>query len=265
MAAIPFVGADLSAITSLETIPGNGIKEITISQRDRKMLAFNRRMYDMYNRTEQPSFFISRLSWEKLTMGLRGDGSCWLPKGYEVYGFAFCLAFAKYGSDYRNYFRIRTLIRNKKNKTIWVEVDNIVFADLSKVNYDEQDCLTFINPLISERERQELNHHNRNVQYYKEITRTIPLDKRPITNLSEIEKLNDPENQEKAAKNQEGCVFLRKSPLIETLYMRKMKGFLISIGWTSETRLVSFLFSINPHLETEGMPCPIPHTACNSI
>lgn len=259
MAAIPFEGAELVAIRSLETMSGNGIKEITLSQRDHKMLAFNRRMYEMYYRTEQPSFFISRLSWEKLTMGLRGDGSCWLPKGYEVYGFAFCLAFEKFPSEYRNYFRIRTLIINKKDNTIWVEIDNIAFADLSKVNNDEQDCLTFINP---ETEREKLEHHNLSVQEYKRITKKIPLKERPTANFNEIKNL-DPKKQEQVAINQEGCVFLRKSPLIQDLYMRKMKGFLISIGWTSETRLVSFLFSINPHLETTGMPCPVPYTACS--
>lgn len=111
------------------------IKEVT----DNHITNFRNRIRN------QPPFFISRDSWRQLVNGIiqteRGE-ECWLPKGYEVFAFVFCLAFDKQGYAY---FRIRTIIietskrkgevdirENNKPKTIeaLIETDNIATVNI---------------------------------------------------------------------------------------------------------------------------------------
>lgn len=106
-------------------------------------------------RNDQPSYFITDKKWEMLCNGENHTGK-WLPEGYEVYGFVFCLAL-KSGETIREaggkenrekenrklfgyaYFRIRTIL--KKTGTdltgtdefdAFVEEKNIAYADINE-------------------------------------------------------------------------------------------------------------------------------------
>lgn len=125
------------------------------------------------HKADQPSFFISDERWEMLRNG-RNHAGQWLQKGYEVYGFVFCLALKRWDfpegkkpeketrekdprdNDPRQkergklfgyaYFRIRTIL--KKTGTdlegisefdAFVEEKNIAYVDIAEALKDNSE------------------------------------------------------------------------------------------------------------------------------
>lgn len=278
MASIPVSESDdLAAFSRLETIyglveidslsPDPHLKE-SFRTKDDRINAFKRQII---GDIAQPDFFISKGSWKRLLNGLNERGTCWLPCGFEVFGLAFCLAFKKQISAYHAYFRIRTIIKNKDDGEIKIERDNIAYVDLEFADrFPTKNCLRFITPSTKNPlSLNILNVVNEDVMNYKNQIFEKPLEQTPVTNIDEIlkakkENPQKPESWNEIAKIQEGCVFLKNSPYLNHLWESGSTGSKISIAWTEKTQLVSFVFSINPYGETQGLPCPVPVVACSN-
>lgn len=109
-------------------------------------------------RVDQPSFFISEKQWEMLRNG-ENHRERWLPEGYEVYGFVFCLALkrqvrpGKEGNEKEDrkyfgyaYFRIRTILKKTALSLAgitefdaYVEKKCIAYADVVEALSDNSE------------------------------------------------------------------------------------------------------------------------------
>lgn len=259
--------------------PGLGITELangSETYQTDKIWAFNNLINPQPSTSRPYSFFISQDSWHKLFNGLDSNNICWLPIGYEVFGFAFCLAFQKH-EPIRAYFRIRTIIKHRSEKhsatnTISVKIDpnKIAYVDLNKIDNPTHwiDCVTFFDNLYVT----PLLEVNKDVDKYKFfIRRNLSLFNRPTTNLKDVKARLQGIPKEKwesvgdnTAILQEGSVFGKNSPFLLNLWNEGVKGSMISIAWDKDEQLTSFIFSINPYGETSRIPCPVPYTACSS-
>lgn len=117
MTPITLDAADEKQIRSNLDIAGNqGLGDIKDGQYESEIENFKNIFLN------QPSFYISDVSWKLLMEGKNPDGSSWLPAGYEVFGFVFCVAMPKNELFTLNkipltqnqypYFRIRTIIQS---------------------------------------------------------------------------------------------------------------------------------------------------------
>lgn len=243
---------------NLPAFPGEGLVELPITNNsETKIKDFNHLIHGA-NLDYQPSFFISIESWEKLFNGLRADGTKWLPKGYEIFGFIFCIAFNDDHPFPRAYFRIRTVIKGKKihsnEKEIKavVEIDNIAYVDIEKaLRHPNKDCTVFINPTSTEYRRV-----NNAVKAYKENIHSRPVAFQTTPPLSRS-ILNPPEPFV-----QEGNIFGRHSPFLVHNLKSPAKGAKIAFAWDKEKQSFSFIFNINPIAETQKIPCPVPYVGC---
>lgn len=235
----------------------------------------NIRLFNDRMGTRQPSFFISKCSWDLLVNGIsrRKDGSLiqWLPANHTVYGFIFCIAFDK---DHA-YFRIRTILKengvkpekNEKGEKVlkvWIETENIAFVNittaLTNMSLEEssdrikKDCLEFIY-LRDTSAIDEISWINSQV-YLKTTPEILP------TNFI---KIPQDKKFDEILKN-EGNYFgkLRLwNKLLNTDYPQS-KGTDIAIALRETyrreryiTRSMYFNFKINGNYDT-NLPCPNP-------
>lgn len=89
----------------------------------------------LINQTGQPNFFITSSELEELSKGAKLT----VDKGYEVFGFLFCIAIRKKVNSSNEgagnaYFRIRTIYKEKggSDDNLFVDTQRIAFADLDK-------------------------------------------------------------------------------------------------------------------------------------
>ena len=229
--------------------PDGGISEIQTGSSDFKIDAFEQLMLNT-----QPIFFITKANWQKLFDGKGANGRSWLPKGYEVFGFVFCIAFTeedfKAGRIPRAYFRIRTVIKqiliDSREATIPAEIEttNIAYVDINSL----EDSVKFI------------NHRSEKYQYVNRGVRTF---KEQLAQHNALKIF--------AGKQwtQEGCIFGKNSPyLLKNIFDKnvKVKGTTVAIGWNVDKNdghpSFTFILKTNPDGEIDGIKCPVPHTAC---
>ncbi len=88
----------------------------------------------LINQAGQPKFFITSGELEELSRGAKLT----IEKGYEVFGFLFCIAIRKKSNSSNGagnaYFRIRTIYKKKGglDDELFVDTQRIAFADLDK-------------------------------------------------------------------------------------------------------------------------------------
>ena len=231
---------------------GQGIVTIETGSREENIIAFKRKI-NPNDLNYQPSFFISRDSWKKLFEGRKADGQIWLPKNYEVYGFVFCIAFNNDKPEQPvAYFRIRTIIKDKKTKPnpiaentikVLIEVENIAYVDIFKpFKADvpiskQQESIKFVSPTSNPTEYKMVNRAVKN--YIKD----------PMSRHKDFTKLT-----------QEGCIFGKNSPYLDNLKIYR-KGSKISFAQLDDGTF-TYILSINPDGEINGIKCPVPHTTC---
>lgn len=207
----------------------------------------------------QPSFFISRENWDLLANGqirnAKNDIVKWIPEGFEVFGFVFCVAF---NSDVhlftdsvgKAYFRIRTLLKKTSCDTIIVEEKNIAYVDVFKALKRGVDCLKFIDASDSTQDN------------IRDIIDTEIIVKNKFSS-----KIPKSFNDKHLFFNNEGGIFA-KERIWDTLLLKcynEAKGTLITLTWSGDKpfqRIISFDFKINGQYNT-NLPCPIPEV-CTS-
>lgn len=147
-----------NAIGGLNELPGSGclgvLSNSINAQAQTHIEAFN----TFLRRADQPSFFISDKQWQMLRNG-ENHKEKWLPDGYEVYGFVFCLALKKHVKPEKEadpkadrkyfgyaYFRIRTILKKTglslagvSDFDAYVEKINIAYADVVEALHDNSD------------------------------------------------------------------------------------------------------------------------------
>lgn len=244
---------------NLPTYPGEGLIELpVVNNSESKIKDFNA-LINVNDLNYQPTFFISLDSWKKLFKGLRKNGSKWLPDGYEIFGFVFCIAFTD-EIPTRAYFRIRTIIKDKRIKSttkeikVEIEIDNIAYVDIEKATRQPgKNCIKFIDSTFPE-----YRMVNGAVKRYKER-----ISSRPVAfqeNPPHVQNLRIPLEPY----TQEGNIFGRNGHFILNNLKKGAKGSAISFAWDSEKKAFSFIFNINPTGETQYVPCPLPHVGCKT-
>ena len=241
-------------------------------------------------RNDQPSFFISDKKWQMLCNGENHEG-VWLPAGYEVYGFVFCLALKRWEireketrekekSKYFGYayFRIRTILKKKSTDLngisdfeASVEQEHIAYADVVEALQDNSETneaqIRFLTPadyllreLIDKEVIRKGDETNLKNTFFPDVDTS--LDRETKTKVSGIF-------------SNEGGIFGMKR--VEEI--RTDKGTRVSIArrvrpydekWDKEEgmpdlsrREIYYHFKINPEYES-FIPCPMPRVCSGS-
>lgn len=250
-----------------DTSPGanQGLFKLTLWQRIVYCIRIREFKYMIPEPPYQPSFFISRKSWERL---IRGENVINKYPGYEVYGFVFCVAFEgdekckeeeQRHKKNRNkigkaYFRVRTILRklsdSSKTGNITVEVEpvNIAYASVDYAlgarpgGHDDDLIFLVNNPgLAAEIDSEVIVKHDSG-------TAT------PANNANIPDSFKD---RCGSFINNEGHIFSKKR--IEGILndYSKSKGSRVYLVWNGPNKAISFKFKVNPEYGTE-LPCPLP-------
>lgn len=225
----------------------------------------------------QPSFLIKKEFWKMLANGENMSGS-WLPKGYEVYAFAFCGAFfrKKVNSNQIAYFRVRTILKENgvkaKNKIlpVLVEIENIAYVDweialsnVTKTPDKKENCLFFID-----------KNNSAQLSLKKAIDEDVivkPSSAIPALNPynsnipNSFKDLDSCENMNSIIQN-EGSIFGKVGVWDKLLSAEGKYNFskdtTISLTWNNITNHISFDFKINDQYNIDSSrDCPYPN-AC---
>lgn len=256
------------------TTPLQGLVELDalgISESDARITNFNSKI------PNQPSFLIKKEFWEKLANGENMVGS-WLPTGYEVYAFAFCVAFDKQTvtSNPIAYFRVRTILREKgvkaKNKKlpVLVEIDNIAYVDwdtalsnVTKTPDKKVNCLFFI-------EKNNPSHLSRRNRIDEEIvvnpTSVIPTINPYNSKIPNSFKDLDSDKKMNSIIQNEGSIFGKDGIWNKLLSAEGKYNFnkdtTISLTWNDVTNHISLDIKINDQYGVDSLrDCPFPN-AC---
>ena len=205
----------------------------------------------------QPSFFISRESWQLLMDGnvRKPDGSIWNWVGekypnHEVFGFVFCVCEEtdEFGGNIILFFRIRTIL---KSKTIENNSNKIIVDDFNFAFVDYLNKTANANKLKFVEETENLSftlftRHNINSSVIKVIDNTA---KSFFTaNLSDY-------THGKIVINTNGNYFSKSRIVYILNESPKSMGSDIFIAVNDNH--FTFQFKINPEYET-NLPCPVP-------
>jgi len=251
-----------------DTSPGanQGLFKLTLWQRIVYSFRIRAFKYMIPEPPYQPSFFISRKSWERL---IRGENVINKYPGYEVYGFVFCVAFegdekCKEGEKRHKknkkktgkaYFRVRTILRKKDdqptsgNITVEVEPVNIAYASVDYAlgarpdgQYDDLVFLVNNPDLAAEIDSEVIVKHDSG-------TAT------PANNANIPDSFKD---RCGSFINNEGHIFSKDR--IEGILKdySRAKGSRVYLVWNGPDQSISFKFKVNPDYGTE-IPCPQPN------
>jgi hypothetical protein len=241
------------------------------SESDRRISNFKSKV------PNQPSFLIKKEFWKKLANGENNSGS-WLPTGYEVYAFAFCIAFDKHKvtSNPIAYFRVRTILKEigvkAKNKklSVLVEVDNIAYVDwdtalsnVTKTPDEKANCLFFI-------DKNNPSHLSRRNRIDEEIvvkpTSSIPTINPYNSNIPNSFKDLDSDKKMNSIIQNEGSIFGKNGIWNKLLSAEGKYNFnkdtTISLTWNDVTNHISLDIKINDQYGVDSLrDCPFPN-AC---
>ena len=269
---------------NLASIPNQGIREL-LNDTEEYIVELDVERFKVLI-PNQPAFYISRESWQKLSLGehtyreLGGDvDKVWLHHGYEVYAFAFCVAIdqnfktecdlLKENKSKYSYFRIRTILRKitleiptSPEIDVFVETENIAYVDLTTAfsnieNGKREDCLKFINyDLGNPASVRQKNKVDNEVIVKEDEGKPSEVNKLPKTFLDE------PNHQTTIVKN-EGLIF-GKERIISLLDRYEDKGTLIAFS-LKPNNFIRFQAKINVKVEIDGVTgyqCP-PYPICH--
>lgn len=224
---------------------------------------------------DQPSFFISKETWRILWEGKNPENDLsWLPEGYVVYGFVFCLAFHGYSSSDPRwitedkgtgaYFRIRTIIKEAGEEIpvngllkVAVQTINIAYVDSDFISA-RQDNVVF----LSKDNLEPLSRVNAQV-VRKEGNGRLTDFFRTKENSIPRSVFEDKSN----ILSNEGCIFGSKR-IEDILKDESRKGTTISLAIRAKNPVeqsgfeVFYRFKVNPYYDT-NLPCPNP-PVCDS-
>jgi hypothetical protein len=217
--------------------------------------------------TDQPSFFISKESWKLLSNGMRPGGAIWVPFGYEVYAFVFCVAFDRQNLSANKpcaYFRIRTILKRIDESVVngkvavLVDTNNIAYVNINKALLSSiDDCVEFLDVSIPAQKSKKDSIDEEVIVKPSSVTIINPYNSQ-IPNSFKDFSIDG--NINSIIKN-EGSIFGKEGIWDSLLSIggtyHYQKDSLISLTWNKRTKHISFDFKINDQYEALR-DCPQP-------
>jgi hypothetical protein len=216
---------------------------------------------------DQPPFFITKESWKLLSNGMRPGGLIWIPLGYEVYAFVFCVAFDRQNLSANKpcaYFRIRTILKRvdelvvNGKVAVLVDTNNIAYVNIDKALLSSiDDCVEFLDVSIPAQKIKKDLIDEEVIVKPSSVTITNPYNSHIPDSFKNLVIDNDINT---IIKN-EGAIFGKEGIWDSLLSIggkyHYQKNSLISLTWNKRTKHISFDFKINDQYEALR-DCPQP-------